>query len=100
MLAADDVAVIDIFRGFERKKRVLIDQVIESLGAHAEAGDDLALVHGFSGTGHRPGLDELNGGIGDHLGVDADVLLILEIVTAGGGDAADARHPALNELHS
>ncbi len=78
VLLADDERVVDVLGGVEGEERVVVDVVVQPPGAHAEAGDDLAPVDGLLGSGDDPGLDQVDDGVGEHLGVDAQVLLVLE----------------------
>ena len=52
--------------------------------------DDLAAVERLALAGDDAGLDQVDDGVGEHLGVDAQVLLVLEELEHGLGDAADA----------
>ena len=99
VLLADDERVVDVLGGVEREQGVVVDVVVELLGAHAEAGDDLAPVGGLLGAGDDAGLDQVDDGVGEHLGVDAEVLLLLEELDHRVGDAADAHLEGGAVLH-
>ena len=79
VLLGDDERVVDVFRRMEREPRVVVDVVVEPPGSHAEAGDDLALIERLAAPVDGARLDQLDDGVGEHLGVDAEVLLVLEV---------------------
>ena len=90
VLLADDERVVDVLGRVEGEQRVVVDVVVEPLGAHAEAGDDLAAVERLAAAGDHARLDQVDDAVGDHLGVDAQVLLVLEELQHRLRDAADA----------
>ena len=64
--------------GLKENERIVVYVVVESLGAHGEAGDDLAPVRGLLCPGDDSGLDEVDDGVGDDFGVDPQILLVHE----------------------
>ena len=55
-----------------------------------EAGDHLVRVNAFLLAVDDPGFDQLHHAVGEHLGVDAEVLVVAQQAEHGLGDAADA----------
>ena len=68
--------VVGAVAGMELDERVVVDEVEEPLRADHEAGDDAPRVHVLPAVGDRAGLDEVDDAVGEHLGVDAEVVLV------------------------
>ena len=64
--------------GWNANDRVVVDVVVELARAEAEAGHDLAAVQRLARAGDDAGLDQVNDAVGEHLGVDAEVFLVLQ----------------------
>ena len=80
----DDVGVVGEVDRAHLDHRVVVDEVVQPLGAHQERGHDLAPVALLAGAGDDAGLDQVDDRVGEHLGVDAEVALV---------DAGPARSP-------
>ncbi len=78
-----------------------MQEVVETLAAHHEGRHDLAAVDLLGLPGDGPGLDEVEDGIGEELGVDAEIALRSERERYGGRNGADAhleRRPVRDQL--
>ena len=81
--------------------RVVVDEVVQPGGAHHECRHDLAPVALLAGAGDHPGLDQVDHGIGEHLGVNAQVTVAAQGQGGGGRDRPDAqldRRPVGDQL--
>ena len=84
------MGVIDIFGGVKLEEGVVVDVFVKAFGAHAETGDDFAVVDGFFGAGNSAAFDEVDNPVAEHFGVDAEVFFIFEIFRERLGDSSDA----------
>ena len=91
VVAADDVGVVHIVHRQDGDAGVVVDIIIDPLGAEGEGGDALAPVDLLFAVVDRAALDQLHHGVGEHLGVDAQVVLILQGRAHRVGDGADAQ---------
>ena len=69
----DDVGVVGEVDRAHLDHRVVVDEVVQPPRAHHERGHDLAAVALLAGAGDDAGLDEVDDGVGEHLGVDPEV---------------------------
>ena len=76
--------VIDVYGG------VVIDKVVEATGALEEGGDMLADVDLLGTAVDDAAFDERQHAVGEHLGVDTEVLVASELREHGVGDVANA----------
>ena len=90
VLLPDDERVVDVLRRVEGEHRVVVHVVVQLLGTHGEGSDDLAPVDGFLRPGDHALVDKDGDGVGNDLGVDAEVLLLSEQRDHGMGDTSDA----------
>jgi len=89
-MLADDIGIVDVLGRMELEERVVVDEIVEAAGSHAEAGDDLPVIDGLLRAGDGAALDERHDPVAEHFGVDAEFLLVLEGNGQGLRDAADA----------
>ena len=89
-VAADDGRVIHIGHVQHGDKWVVVHKIVKSTRSHNEGADDLAGVHALVFAGNDTPLHQVDHAIREHLGVDAQILVIGEGVEHGVGDAADA----------
>ncbi len=69
--------------------RVVVDEVVQPLRAHQERGDDLAPIAFLGGAVDDAGLHEVDDRVGEHLGVDPEVVLVHQRERRCGRDGAD-----------
>ena len=67
---ADDVGVVGEVDRPHLDHRVVVDEVVQPRRTHQERRDDLAAVALLGGPGDDAGLDEVDDGVREHLGVD------------------------------
>ena len=90
VVLADDVRIVDVFDRQDLDGRVIVDIVINALRTEGKRRDGLAAVDLLFAVVDRAALDELDHGVGEHLGVDAEVVLGLERHAGRVRDRADA----------
>jgi len=90
VLLADHVRVVHVLGRVKREHRVVVDELVELLGAEAEAGDNPTAVDALARPVGRPAFHEVDDPVRDHLGMDAEVLFIFEKAEQGLRDAPDA----------
>ena len=90
VVAADDVRVVHIVHGEYFDAGIIVYKVVNALRAEREGRDALAPVYLLSAVVDRAALDKLDHGVGEHLGVDAEVVLLLERHAGGVRYGADA----------
>ena len=88
---ADDVGVVGEVDRSHLDHRVVVDEVVQPPGPHHERGHDLAPVALLAGAGDHAGLDQVDDRVGEHLGVDAEVVLAAQRQRGRGRDHADAQ---------
>ena len=86
---ADDVRVVGEVDRPHLDHRVVVDEVVQAPRAHDERRHDLAAVALLACPGDDAGLDEVDDGVGEHLGVDAEVVLVAQGQRGGGRDRPD-----------
>ena len=91
VVLADDLRVVHIVHRQQLNGRVVIDIVIDPLGAVGKGGDALAPVDLLFAVVDGAAFDQLHHGVGKHLGMDAQVVLGFEGHAGGVGDGADAQ---------
>ncbi len=79
--------------------RVVVDEVVQAPRAHEERGHHLAGVEALAGVGDDALVVEVDDALAEHLGVDAEVVLLVQEHEDGVGDAADAELQAGAVLH-
>ena len=90
VVLADDIRVVDIVDRQDLDGRVVVDEIIDTLRAEGKRRDGLAAVDLLFAVVDRAALDQLDHGVGEHLGVDAEVVLALERHAGRIRDRADA----------
>ena len=90
VVLADDVRVVDIVDRQDLDGRVVVDEIIDTLRAEGKRRDGLAAVDLLFAVVDRAALDQLDHGVGKHLGVDAEIVLALERHAGRIRDRADA----------
>ena len=91
VVPADDRRVVHIVHREDGDAGVIVDIVIDPLGAEGKGGDALAPVDLLFAVVDRAALDQLHHGVGEHLGVDAQVVLVFQGRAHRVGDGADAQ---------
>jgi hypothetical protein len=91
VLATDDERIVHVLRRVEREGRVVVHVVVETAAAEAEAGHHLVAVDRLLAAGRDPGLDQVDHRVREHLGVDAEVLLSLQVLDDRLRDAGRCR---------
>ena len=76
--------------GLEEKERVAINDVVKPTGADGETGDDLAALLGFFASGQDAFLQQRNDRIGDHVGMNAEVTPVLQVLQGLVGNPPQA----------
>ena len=74
VVLADDVRIVDVFDRQDLDGRVIVDIIINALRTEGKRRDGLAAVDLLFAIVDRAALDELDHGVGEHLGVDAEVV--------------------------
>ena len=95
----DDVRVVGIADIHHGHHRVVIDEVIDLLRTHQERGDHLALVDLLVHTVDDAFLDERQHAVGEHLGVDTEVLVVTQLGEHGVRDGTDTHLQAGAVFH-
>ena len=90
VVSADDVRVIHIVNGQNHDGGVIVDIVIDSLRAEGKCGYGFEGVDLFFAVVDRTAFDQLHHGIGEHLSVDAEIVLGFERHAGGIRDGPDA----------
>ena len=70
--------------------RVVVHIVVEPLRADDEARHHAAAVHLLQPVGDVAGDGEIHDAVGEHFGVDAQIVLVAKAPQRGVGDGADA----------
>lgn len=86
----DQACVVRAIAGVEFDEGIVVDEIEDFLGSGDKAGGDSAGVDGLTGVGDRAGVVQINQAVGKHLGMDAEVLPVVEAGENGVGDSADA----------
>ena len=89
-LARDPARVVDEVDRQQLDRAVVVQPVVEPLGAEAERRLDLVAAQLLADAGRDAGLDEVHDPVGQQLGVDAEVAVAAEPLEHGVGDPADA----------
>ena len=90
VVLADQRRVVGAVAGMELDERVVVHEVVEALGADDEARDDASGVDALAPVGDDARLDQIDDAVREHLGVDAEVVLVVEAAQHGVRDCADA----------
>lgn len=88
-ILGDIERVIDIIGGMEFDEGVIIDEIVQFLGAKKEASHNFAGVECFLTAGNDTRFDEVDNAIGEEFGMNADMFVIGEGLEDGIGDRAD-----------
>lgn len=91
--------IVDGFAPEHPDAGVLLQQIIEFLGAVSKGADDFSGHKVFLSAGDDPLLHQLHHGIGNHLGMNAQVVLVLERQRGCIGNAADAQLNAVTVIY-
>ena len=91
VVPADDVRVVDIVHRHQRDGRVVVDIIIDPLRAEGKGRDGNAAVDLLAAVVHRAAGDQLDHRVGEHLGVDAEIVLFLQRHAGRVRDRADAQ---------
>ena len=89
-MLADQIGVVDVFGRIEFEEGIVVDVIVKASGAHAEAGDDFAVVEGFLCAGDSAAFDEVDNPVAEHFGVDAEVFFVFEVFGQRLRDSSDA----------
>ena len=95
------VGVVGVVDGMHHHVGVAVDEVVELAGPHEEGGHELARVDRLLFVRDDAGLGQGHHAVGEHLRVDAQVLLALQEEQHGVRDGADAhleRRAVLDEF--
>lgn len=90
VVLADDIGVVDILNREYLDRRIIVDIIVDPLGAVGKGGDALAAVDLLLGVIDCSTLYKLNHGVGEHLGVYTEVMLGFECHARCIGDRTDA----------
>ena len=90
VVLADDVRVVDVAHREHVDGRVVVDEVVQAARAHEEVRHHLVAVQGLAGVGDDALVVEVDDALAEHLGVDAEVVLLVQEQQHRVGDAADA----------
>jgi hypothetical protein len=71
-------------------ERVVVDKVVQLLSSNEETANDLALVDCLVVVGDAALGDEVDDAVGEHLRVDAQILVVVQLRQHRVRDAADA----------
>jgi hypothetical protein len=82
--------VVDVVDSEHLDKGVVVDEIVQLLGADQERTDDASLVHRLAIVCDATLLDEVDHASGEHLGVDAEVFVIGESCQDSVGNVSDA----------
>jgi len=86
----DEIRIVRAIAGVKLDERVVIDEVVEPAAADHEARDRSARMDRLARVRHRPRLDQPHDAVGEHLGVDAEIVPLLEPGEHSVGDPANA----------
>ena len=86
----DDEGVVDVVDRVKLHVGVLVDEVVELACAHDEGDHGLAAVEGLAAAVDDAAAHEVHHAAGEHLAVDAEVVLVGQRAQDGVGDGADA----------
>ena len=70
--------------------RVAVHETIELLRTERECGDHLSRQVVLLAVGHRAALEQLQDAVADHLGMDAQIVLVAQLHDHGVGNGAIA----------
>lgn len=87
---ADDFGVVDVVDLQHLDERVVVDEVVELLGAHEETADDSAAVDLLLVVRDASLLHQIHDATGEHLAVDSEILVVVQLGENGVGDVANA----------
>ena len=90
VVLGDDPRIVGVLRRMHLDHRVVVQEVEQLLAAGGEAADDLALVQRLVLAGDHALSDQPHDAVGEHLGVDAQVVAVGQRGQHRVGDPADA----------
>lgn len=90
VVLGDVIGVVHIGRGQQLDVRIAVDELIKRLVAPDEAADGLAGVKVLAPVGDHAALHEPSGGGAEDLGIDAQIVLVVQGVRHGVGQVAQA----------
>src|SRR5262249_2305722 len=73
----------------EEEARVVIDEIVETPRAHGPAGDDAARPVRLAGARDDALVDQVDEGLRDHVGVDAEMAPVPQVAEHGVGHAPE-----------
>ena len=91
VVLGNDAGGVDHVHRIELKVGVVVHKVVKPLGAHQEGGDALAGVERFFRVVDDAGLDQIHHAVAEQLGVQAQILLVLQELQHCVRDGADAQ---------
>lgn len=86
----DQAGVVRAIAGVEFHERIVVDEIEDFLRSGDKAGGDSARVDGLSGVRNGAGVVQIDQTVGEHFGMDAEILPVVEAGENGVGDSADA----------
>ncbi len=86
----DDVGIVGVAHVHHQYGRVVVDEVVDALRTHQERRDHLALVDILGFAVDYAALHQRKHAVGEHLGMDAEVLVAAQLRQHGIGNGADA----------
>ena len=90
IVLADDLGIVYIVNRQDLDRRVIIDIVVDPLGAVSKGGNALAAVDLLFGVVDGAALDKLDHGVGEHFGMYAEIVLGFERHAGRVGNCTDA----------
>ena len=91
VILGNDIGIVDILDRVHGHGGVVVHVVVEAAGAHEEGGHALAPVEGLLLVGDVARLGQLHHAVGEHLRVDAQVVLLFQEQQDSIGNGADAQ---------
>ena len=89
-MGGNDIDVVRVVHGMELDLRIAIDEAVQRVGTNGERGHHLAGVHGLARAIDHARVKEGKEAIGEHLGMDAEIAVGLQLAEDGVGDGANA----------
>mmetsp|Transcript_58999 Transcript_58999/g.93881 ORF Transcript_58999/g.93881 Transcript_58999/m.93881 type:complete len:203 (-) Transcript_58999:756-1364(-) len=89
-VGAYHLGVVDIRAIAEQHQGIIGDEVIQPLGAHCKRRGELASMVVLVRVGDDTHVDQVEDAVAEHLSVDAEVLVVVQTLQDGVGNAANA----------
>jgi len=90
VVLGDEERIVRVLRRVHLDDRVVVDEFIQLAAAGGEAADDLAGIEHLFASGNHAAFGQLADAVGEHLRVDAEVVLVRQAGEDGVGDPPDA----------